>query len=137
VRRPMRWISLAAALLGACSGMARHESQPSLERYLQYAGPPIQRFSYRNSYDGWQVVADHTLAVFVANDAYLLSVVPPCAQLQYALDIRLSSATPGNVSRFDYVEFDKQRCLIDEIRQIDYRKLQQDSGRREVAQKSG
>jgi hypothetical protein len=129
---------LATGLLGACSGMAHRDAEPSLEPYLRYAGPPIQRFDIRNSYDGWQVVADHQLALFVANDAYLLSVAPPCAQLLYALDIRLSNASPGTVSRFEYVLFNRGRCLIDEIRQIDNRRMQQDAAQpRAVAQKNG
>jgi Family of unknown function (DUF6491) len=132
------WIWLAAVVLSACGSMARRQSQPSLERYRHYAGPPIQRSSYRDSYDGWQAVADYQWAVFVANDAYLLSVAPPCAQLPFAQHVRLRSASSGTVSRYDYAVFDQQKCLIDEIRQVDDRRMQQDAAQqREPTQKSG
>jgi hypothetical protein len=125
-------ICLAAILLTACSAMAPHESRPLLERYMQYAGPPIQRFSYRDSDYGWQTAAADKVVVFVAQDAYVLGVSPPCAQLQFAQHIRLHTAINGTVSRYDYVLFDDQKCLIDEIRPVDYRRMQQDA-----AQKSG
>jgi len=70
-------------------------------------------------------VADDKLAVFVGNDAYRLRGAPPCAQLQCALSMRLSTATRGVVSRYDYAVFDRQRCLIDDIRQLHYRRMQQ------------
>jgi hypothetical protein len=38
------------------------------------------------------------------------------------------TATPGLVSRFDRVQLDEHNCLIDEIRQVDYRRMQQASG---------
>jgi Family of unknown function (DUF6491) len=133
----LRWIGLgaallAAALLGACSAPARRDAPKAPEAYLQYAGAPIQRFSYRDSDYRWQSASADRLVVLVANDAYVLRVSAPCAQLQFALDIRLSTATRGTVSRYDYVRFDDQKCLIDEIRQVDYRRMQQDA-----AQKSG
>ncbi|HEX2789771.1 MAG TPA: DUF6491 family protein [Steroidobacteraceae bacterium] len=121
------WIGLTAMALAACSSLAPHETRPSLERYLQYAGPPIQRFSYRDSDYGWQTAAADKLVMFVARDAYLLGVSPPCSQLQFAQHIRLNTAISGSVSRYDYVLFDDQKCLIDEIRPVDYRRMQQDA----------
>jgi hypothetical protein len=123
---------MAAALLAACGTTARRDSQASPEAYLQYARPPILRFSYRDSDYRWQSASTDRLVMLVANDAYVLRVSPPCAQLQFALDIRLSTAIRGTVSRYDYVRFDDQKCLIDEIRQVDYRRMQQ-----AAAQKSG
>jgi len=128
----IRWIWLAAALLGACSTMVGRDAAASPEAYLKYAGAPIQRFSYRNSDYRWQSASSDRLVVLVANDTYVLRVSPPCAQLQFALDIRLSTAIRGSVSRYDYVLLDDQKCLIDEIREVDYRRMQQDA-----AQKGG
>ena len=128
----MHWIWLAAALLGACSVPARRDAPVSPEAYLKYAGAPIQRFSYRDADYRWQSTSADRLVLLVANDAYVLRVSAPCAQLQFALDIRLTTAIRGTVSRYDYVRFDGQKCLIDEIRQVDYRRMQQDA-----AQQSG
>jgi hypothetical protein len=46
------WIRLTAVLLTGCSATAPRDAPASLEGYLRYAGPPIQRFSLRNSYTG-------------------------------------------------------------------------------------
>ena len=118
----MHWIWLAAALLGACSVPARRDAPVSPEAYLKYAGAPIQRFSYRDSDYRWQSTSADRLVLLVANDAYVLRVSAPC----------LTTAIRGTVSRYDYVRFDGQKCLIDEIRQVDYRRMQQDA-----AQQSG
>ena len=119
------WIWRAALVLSACSATMPHATQPSLERYLRYAGAPIQRFNYRDAYTGWQVVDDYALVMFVGADAYLLRVVPPCPQLRLAQFMSVSNATAGVVSRFDRVQLDQHNCLIDEIRQFDYRRMQQ------------
>ena len=71
---------------------------------------------------------DYALVMFVGADAYLLRVVPPCPQARLALSMRVTNATPGVVSRFDRVQLDEHHCLIDEIRQVDYRRMQQASG---------
>jgi hypothetical protein len=126
------WIWPAVAALAACSGLAPQASRPSLARYMQYAGAPIQRFNYRDSDYGWQSASADTLVVFVARDVYVLGVSPPCSQLQFAQRIRLRTAISGTVSRYDYVLFDDQQCLIDEIRPVDYQRMQQDA-----ASKSG
>jgi hypothetical protein len=122
------WIWLTALVLSACSAMWPHANEPSLERYLRYAGAPIQRFDYRDAYTSWQVVDDYALVMFVGADAYLLRVVPPCPQVRLALSMSVTNATPGIVSRFDRVQLDEHNCLIDEIRQVDYRRMQQATG---------
>jgi hypothetical protein len=121
------WIWLAAMVLSGCSAMAQRADQPSLKRYLQYAGPPIQRFSFRDSYTGWQIVSDYNIVMFVGDDAFLLRVAPPCPQMRLALTMRVANATGGVVSRFDRVQLDQNDCLIDEIRQIDNRRMRHDS----------
>jgi hypothetical protein len=124
------WIWLVAVELCACATMARRDHQASPERYMPYAGPPIERFYFHNSNIGWQTLSDDKLVIFVANDAYLLTVAPPCAELRFALQIRLSESSFGSVSRYDYVLFERQKCLIEEIKQIDYTKLKQDEAKK-------
>jgi Family of unknown function (DUF6491) len=90
---------------------------------MRYAGPPIERFSFRNSYTGWQIVEDYKIIMLVGDDAYLLTVVPPCPQMRLALFMSIRSSTGATVSRFDRVQLDENNCLIDEIRPIDYRRM--------------
>jgi hypothetical protein len=101
------WIWLAALVLSACSATRPHDTQPSLQRYLRYAGAPIQRFNYREAYTGWQGVDDYA------------------PQVRLAQFMSVSNATAGVVSRFDRGQLDQHNCLIDEIRQVDYRRMQQ------------
>lgn len=128
-RTPCIWLS--AMLLAGCAGMARRDAE--LSHYLPYAGPPIQRFSYRTLDNGWQVVADYKIVMFVGHDAYLLTVVPPCAQMRLALYMSVSTAIPGSVSRFDRVLLDDQNCLIDQIQQIDYPRMRRDAEQQQQA----
>jgi Family of unknown function (DUF6491) len=127
------WVRLTAVLLAGCSATAPRDAAGSLDQYLHYAGAPIQRFSYRNSYSGWQVVADYNLVMFVGDDAYLLRVAPPCPQMRLALFMRIRNSTGGTVSRFDRVQLDENNCLIDQIRPIDYRRMRQENPQPPVA----
>ncbi|MFI4869864.1 MAG: hypothetical protein ACHQDD_11030 [Steroidobacterales bacterium] len=54
-------------------------------------------------------------------------------QLQFTLSMRLSTSISGVVSRYDYAVFDQQRCLIDDIRPVDYRRMQQDAAAQRAA----
>jgi Family of unknown function (DUF6491) len=128
-RTPWIWVAaaLVAACACACAGAARRGAQPSLDQYMRYAGPPIQRFSYRNSYTGWQIVEEYKIIMFVGDGAYLLTVVPPCPQMRLAMFMSIRNASGGIVSRFDRVQLDENDCLIDEIRPIDYRRMRQEN----------
>ena len=120
----------ATLLLSACSGIARRQDgQPQLDRYLRYAGAPIDRFTYLGRYDSWQGLSRNQLVVWTSmNDAYLLTVADICTGLQFAQRIGISS-TGGTVSRLEAVTFDHQSCPISEIRPVDYRKMRQDAAR--------
>jgi len=124
---------LATLLLPACGGIVRHDAQgPQLDRYLRYAGTPIEQFTYLGRFDSWQALSRNQLVVWTSiNDAYLLSIADSCNDLQFAQRIGVSS-TAGSVSRLDTVSFDHQRCPIQEIRPVDYRQM-----RRDAAAKSG
>jgi hypothetical protein len=61
------------------------------------------------------------------NDAYLLTVVPTCQDLEFATTIALVSRVDGTVSSgFDHVRAGRDRCQITEIRPIDYRLMKQE-----------
>jgi hypothetical protein len=115
-------------LLSACSGIARRQDdQSQLDRYLQFAGAPIDHFTYLGRYDSWQALSRNQLVVWTSmNDAYLLTVADICTGLQFTQRIGVSS-TGGTVSRLEAVSFDHQRCPISEIRPVAYRKMRRDA----------
>ena len=119
---------LATLLLAACSGIARHDGdQSQLDRYLRYAGAPIDRFTYLGRFDSWQALSRNELVVWTSiNNAYLLTIADSCSDLQFAQRIGVSSSA-GTVSRLDTVSFDHQRCPINEIRPVDYRQMRRDA----------
>jgi hypothetical protein len=131
------WVALlfatlcsATLLLSACSGIERRQDgQSQRDRYLRYAGAPIDRFTYLGRYDSWQALSRNQLVVWTSmNDAYLLTVADVCTGLQFAQRIGVSS-TGGTVSRLEAVSFDHQRCPISEIRPVDYRNMRRDAAR--------
>ncbi|MDY6944379.1 MAG: DUF6491 family protein [Pseudomonadota bacterium] len=120
---------LAALLLGACSGIPqRTTDQEDLERYLQYAGEPVNSINDLGRYDSWRALGrDHLVIWTGINDAYLLTIAGPCNDLPFAN--RVAIKTRGStLGRGDSVILGRgQRCFITEVRPIDYRKMKQDA----------
>jgi Family of unknown function (DUF6491) len=125
--RPLALVLLSLTL-AACSGIPRQErDHEQLERYLKYAGPPVDRITYLGRYDGWQALARYQLIVWTGiNDAYLITVQSPCEDLQFANRIGLTSTGGTVTARLDYVVIPHWRCPISEIRPVDYLKMKQD-----------
>jgi hypothetical protein len=126
--RSVLGLMVVVAVVSACSGIARREDpQTKLDRFMDYAGPSIDRIVYLGRYDSWQALTDDKLVVFTGvNDAYLLTVARPCTGLRFTNRIGLTS-TGSTVSRgFDAVRFDRERCQIIDIRKVDYRKMKED-----------
>ncbi len=122
-------VSAALALLAGCaSGIPLHQSQQEeRDRFAAYSGEPIDRFTWLGRYDGWQPLGRDQLVVFTGvSDAYLLKVGPPCDNLQFATRIGLTSTGGAVYSRFDSVTTGRWRCPIEEIRRVDYRRMQAD-----------
>lgn len=115
--------------LSACSGIARREDERvTAARYREYAGEPIENFSYLGRLDGWRALSRDQLVVWTGlNKAYLLTVAGSGTDLPSATRIGITSKT-GNVSRgFDTVLLHRgQRCTIAAIRPIDYARMKQD-----------
>lgn len=134
-----RWkacVLLAAALLAAgCSGIPRRQrDQEQLDRYLRYAGEPVDHITYLGHYDNWQSVSRYQLVLWTnINDAYLITVRPPCEDLQFAQRIGITQTGSTVSSRLDSVLVKHWRCQISEIRPVDYLRLKQDE-RAEKAQ---
>ena len=125
--RPSRWLWVACALmLVACSSVSQRavKDQEERDRYVSYAGAPIEQFTYLGRFDSWNALSRSELVVFTTiNDAYLLKVWQPCIGLPFATRIGVTS-TSGTVNRgLDSVLVDGQRCPIEEIRPVDYRRM--------------
>ena len=123
------FVLLTVALLTvACSGIPRRErDQEQLDRYLRYAGPPVDRITYLGHYDNWQSVSRYQIVLWTnINDAYLITVSPPCENLQFAQRIGITHTGSTISSRFDAVLVDHWRCQISEIRPIDYLRMKRD-----------
>ena len=120
---------LAAFLLSACAGIPQRTSdKEDLERYRQYAGEPVSSISYLGRYDSWRALGRDNLVVWTGiNDAYLLTVSGVCNDLPFVNRIAIKSRGP-TLDRGDSVIVGRnQRCLITQIRPVDYRKMKQDA----------
>jgi hypothetical protein len=63
--------------------------------------------------------------VISSDDAYLITVAQPCEDLRFARRIGLTSSLHTVYSRgLDYVKVRGWRCPIEEIRPVDYGRLQ-------------
>jgi hypothetical protein len=122
-------VLLSAALItAACSGIPRRErDQETLDRYLRYAGPPVDHVTYLGHYDNWQPVSRNQVVLWTGiNDAYLITVASPCENLQFAQRMGITQTANTISSKFDAVLVKGWRCQITEIRPIDYKRLRQD-----------
>ena len=120
---------LTVAMLAACqSGIPRHESQAQMrERYAAYAGQPLDRMTWLGHFYSWESLGDNRLVVYTTpSDAYLLSVTPPCTDLNFVQSIGLTSTAGTIYPRLDSVKVRGWRCPIAEIRRIDYARMRAD-----------
>ena len=122
-------VLMAAALITAgCSGIPRRvRDQETLDRYLRYAAPPVDHITYLGHYDNWQSVSPYQIVLWTGiNDAYLITVRPPCENLQFANRIGIAQTANTISSRFDAILVKGWRCQIGEIRPIDYLRMRRD-----------
>ena len=135
--------ALSLALLAACAGhdlksgnggsasaapTGTPAQQAALARYLAYAGPPLQYFTWMGRFYSWEGLGKDQLVVFTtASDAYLLTVWPPCDLRFTVHTIGLSSTGATIYKGLDSVVADGRRCPIGEIRRIDYAKMRADA----------
>jgi hypothetical protein len=130
------FLLLVAAILAAgCSGIPRRDrDQEQLDRYLRYAKAPVDHITLLNHYDNWQSVSKYQVVLFAnVNDAWLITVSPPCENLQFAPRIGITQTANTIYARFDAVLVKHWRCQITEIRPIDYLQMRRDQ-RAEKAQ---
>jgi hypothetical protein len=125
---------LGATLVAACAGQGpRERDAEAYALYRDFAGAPIDEFTYLGRYDGWRSLGRNVVAVQTGiNEAYLIRVQGPCSDLQFANTIGLTST--GNTVRrgLDAVRVGGINCPIEEIRPVDYAALKK--ARREDAE---
>jgi hypothetical protein len=129
---------MTAVLATACSGIPRRDrDQEQLDRYLRYAKPPVDQITYFGNYSGWTALSRYQLVFFTnVNDAYLITVSPPCDDLQFANRIGVTRTANTIYARFDAITVKHWRCPISEIRPVDYLKMRQDLRAEHAAEKA-
>jgi hypothetical protein len=119
---------LAIALLAGCAGgPPRVQNSESLDRYLAYAGEPVDRTSpFR--LDSWEYLDRARIVLWTGvNEAYLVTVWDTCRDLQFTNHIRVVSSMGNSISRFDKIKSDGDTCPIREIRPIDVKQMKADA----------
>lgn len=117
-------VVLCFACVASVHAQTRKTQEQTYERYVKYAGDPIDQFQFWSMYK-WTLAGPTTVVVWPnINEAYLISVDDPCPGLEWAKAIGVTSKQPRFVgARFDFVTFEKGRCHIRQIRPIDVKAM--------------
>jgi hypothetical protein len=129
-------LAAVLVLLGACvsksgspPGSGTPAQQQALARYTQFAGPPLQSFTWLGRFWSWEPLSRDQLAVWTtANEAYLLQIWPPCDLRWAGLGIGISSTARTIYRGADSVIVRSggagpTSCPIDSIRRIDVQRM--------------
>ena len=116
----------------ATLGMAACSSVPYAQRmsarqaaYAAAAQEPVRSFRFFELYS-WEPLGDSRLAIYTRpNEAYLVSVMGPCPDLEFTNAIGLTSNLNEVQVRFDKVLTGRRDipCTIGEIRPVDLARL--------------
>jgi Family of unknown function (DUF6491) len=113
-------IAVLGLVLGSATAAAASPT-PTLETFLQYAGPPIDSFTYLGHYDGFRTLGGRDVVIWTTiNDAYLIRVMNPCTNLPFANAVKLTSSVKTVTRSVDAVLVEHDRCRIESIRHVDY-----------------
>ena len=117
------WVLPIALSVSACAGIPREDGGVSaLERYMAYAGDPIDRFSYPQRLRGWHPIDREHLLIRTAPDTtYLLTVEGGCIGLMNTHSIGITTQAGRAIvsSGLDEIRLEQDRCRIVEIRPLD------------------
>lgn len=126
-------VLVAAALVATCSAgaLAQGPKQREAERlalFQRYASPPQNSMHYFRiegfEYLGKNAQGEDAMALWTGvNTAWLLTLQPPCLNIDFANAIGLTS-TSGEVNvHMDWVKYGRhgQQCQINSIRKVDYK----------------
>jgi len=119
---------LTVTILASCLAAAATErTKGTLDQYRQYAGPPVRSFTYLGTYQDFTTVGPYDVVLWTTvNDAWLISVQPPCNGLVFARGIRLTQTFNTVTARVDKLKFQDQICFITQIRPVNYLKMKQE-----------
>ena len=123
----------ALLLVGGARADTPETQSENFERFTPYLQRPVEQFKFWSMYK-WQLVGPDKVVVWTTiDDAYLLTVETPCTQLQWSRDLGVTSQASHTVMRrMDAVVAGNDRCRILEIRPVDYRLMQSESGGKPV-----
>jgi len=94
-----------------------------LVEYEAVAGEPVDGFNFF-TLQRFELLGPQTIAVWTrVNKVFLIDVQRPCPGLEFAGGIGVSSSQNRVSTRFDAVQFNRERCQIRQIRPIDSRAL--------------
>lgn len=110
---------LSTTIASTAFAQTREAQKEQLEKYLDGAGAPVDKFTFYKL-QKWELVGDTHVVVWTrVNEAYLLTVENPCVELPWTQSIALTSSARQVRVRFDYVLVEKgRRCQITEIRPL-------------------
>ena len=123
-----RFFLAAIATLGvaACSSVPYAQRISARQAaYAAAAREPVRSFRFFELYS-WEPLGDSQLAIYTRpNEAYLVSVMGPCPDLEFTNAIGLTSNLNEVQVRFDKVLTGRRDfpCTIGEIRPVDVGKL--------------
>ena len=123
-------IGMTAVLLagigasGAASADTHEHQVEELARFKEFAGAPVDQFRMLDVFQT-QIVGDRNVVVWpLINQAFLITVEKPCANLEWAHGFAVTQETSMTVTKqFDFVKFGSQKCKITEIRPVDYKAM--------------
>ena len=110
--------TIAAAPVIAREGLAERDAA-NLAEYEQFAGAPVDGFHFWDI-DRYVRLGKSDVVVYTKiNEAFLIRVEKPRPGLDFTHGISVTSTQRRVSQRFDFVQFEGQRCAIDEILPID------------------
>ena len=120
---------LAVTLLTACASarMAEQKQKEAFARYQPYIGETVSQYTRYTHNEGWTPVDnEHVIVTSNVNEAYMLTVAPPCINLPFAgVAIGVTERFPNVVSSgFDSVRVRGESCRILKIQKVDYKGFQ-------------
>jgi hypothetical protein len=116
----------AALAVAACSSVPYAQRISARQAaYAAAAGEPVRSFRFFELYS-WEPLGNSQLAIYTRpNEAYLVTVMGPCPDLEFTNAIGLTSNLNEVQVRFDKVITGRRDfpCTIGEIRPVDLGKL--------------
>lgn len=127
MRNRLLLAALLVLLANAAYADTRAREKEELARFRSYAAEPVDQFPMFELWQ-WQVLGPTQLVLWsTINDAYLIRVDKSCNNLEWAHGLSVTQEMRQKVTKqFDFVVFRDQRCKIEEIRPIDYRRMVKD-----------